>query len=411
MIAAGGPALFIRSHLPQTSTRQPRSFTIGTVGRVGTLDPAETESPAGQMISDNIFQPLLRLDAKGNPTPVLAASASSLGTSVTVRLKPSLHLANGSPLTDQMVAASLARPLYPSVHSPAAAALLAQVVGAGDVQSGKSRELSGVQSASGILTIQLTSPVGDQLVKALANPALSIVPVNDMLQGGPYWQRTNLYGTGPWTLSEWAPGDHLVFNAAKNLSGPGSVTVQEYDSASQAELGVVNGNLDMFLASAADVAALPASELKWVRYLPGNRTLSLYYPVASTGSIPLKAFDNAMGSAFRGLVKSEAPSGVVPVHIVRLGVDGGDPEALAVAKAFARGQGGRVQVVPLASSALSPQSAPPVDAYLGHTFPNAQWASIALMREGKFWMVSPRIAAYSGFGDGLIRWDSVRWRK
>lgn len=386
-------------------------FTLAVLRDPDTLDPALARRPEDLAIVQNVFDTLLRESRTGALIPALASRVSVAGRTITVQLRRA-RLVNGTPVTASLVAESLARPLGHTVRSPVAEALLAPVVGSSSVISGKTAELAGVRVLSRrTLTITVARRAAARgLVVALANPALAIVPVDDALHGGANWQFVGLYGSGGWQLTDWDPGDLLVFRRVFG-GGPSGVDVVEYPSLREAELSVVNGAADAVELNAEALASLPRRWLRLVRPVRLAGTLRLAYRPAGTGRpgspVPLSVW---VREAFRGkapVVAGRLP-GNLPGRLV-IAVNPHDPEAMALADRLRRLRPG-VAVVPAAPAAMAGLAAGGrVNAALTSRAVAGLAAHVSIVPRLTWWMMPTGLRARF-FADGQIMWHTVGWR-
>jgi peptide/nickel transport system substrate-binding protein len=179
----------------------------GSVGelRVGvshlpeSFDPASA-SRSGLVVLRQMFQGLVETDERGDLEPGLAAqwSVSRDGLLWTFRLRPDVQFHNGTPLTADVVVASLGRHLSAADAGEPAEPWLR-------LFRGKSAIVRGVRRGpSGTVEIQLTQPFSP-LLAALAHPALAIA-LTQIDSPVPF------LGTGPYRLAERSPG-RLVLEA------------------------------------------------------------------------------------------------------------------------------------------------------------------------------------------------------
>ncbi len=163
------------------------------------LDPASGSGP-GLVVFRQMYQGLVEVGERGDLEPGLAVqwTVSRDGLTWTFRLRPDVQFHNGTPLTADVVVASLGRHLAAADGGEPAEAWLR-------LFRGKSAVVRGVRrGASGTVEIQLNQPFSP-LLAVLAHPALAIA-LTQIDNPVPF------LGTGPYRLAERSPG-RLVLQA------------------------------------------------------------------------------------------------------------------------------------------------------------------------------------------------------
>jgi len=173
-----------------------------------TLDPALThggpDSPIGA-----IFSGLVGLDPTLQVQPDLAAGweVSEDGLVYTFYLRRDATFHDGRPLTAEDVVFSWERALNPETGSDTALTYLGDIVGAADMQAGRSKRVSGLNAIDDTtLEVRIDSPKVYFLSK-LTFPVAFIVDKNNVEQ--PDWERLP-NGTGPFQLQEWSDDEILI---------------------------------------------------------------------------------------------------------------------------------------------------------------------------------------------------------
>jgi peptide/nickel transport system substrate-binding protein len=176
------------------------------------IDPQVDTTLQVYNLSRNIFSTLLRY--KGNSLdlePELLAEmpkASADGKTFTFKLKDGITFSNGAKLTAKDVKYTFERMLLPATKAQNGW-LLAQIVGAKEMQSGKATELAGLK-VTGDLTFELTlTEPYTPFLQSLANPGLSIFPAEYAQSKGDKFGREPI-GTGPFMVKEWKPNESLT---------------------------------------------------------------------------------------------------------------------------------------------------------------------------------------------------------
>jgi peptide/nickel transport system substrate-binding protein len=208
---------------------------VGVTRLPDTLDPAAPPTPSSLAIGRQVFQGLVEVGDRGDIAPGLATrwTVSRDGLTWTVHLRPDVQFHDGTPLTADAVAASLARHLGSEEPDAPADAWVRLFRGRGALI----REVR--RGPGGEVQLQLSQPFSP-LLAVLAHPALAI----GLPQSG---SRVPFLGTGPYRVAEW-DGGRLVLEATSLASAPGVARVVftevADDAAAFAELGP-NGGLDL----------------------------------------------------------------------------------------------------------------------------------------------------------------------
>jgi oligopeptide transport system substrate-binding protein len=188
---------------------------------IGFLDPAQEPDPnnADQGPDPNsalainmLYSGLVRSEKDFKIVPDQASwDISSDNKTYTFHLKTGITFSDGTPVTAQTYVYTLTRALLPEIKSPTATIFEGMIVGANEVNKGKSTTLSGVRALDNhTLQITLVHPV-PYFLELLANPIY--FPLNKQLidlYGQVDWVNHaagNGIGTGPFMLKEW---DHNI---------------------------------------------------------------------------------------------------------------------------------------------------------------------------------------------------------
>jgi hypothetical protein len=393
---------------PTPPPRRPTTLVEAVTSPPATLDPALVRTLGERTVAANVFQTLLTPSPSG-VAPGLAQSWEVSGNVVTLHLNPRARLTNGQPLTAAVVAQALARPLWPSVASGPAKAVLGLVVGSDQVARGSARTLSGV-AALGRETVAITlkNPPADptSFLRGLAEEALAVVPPEDLLQGGPNWQLTNLWGSGGWQLEGWQLHASLAFRS----SLPGvtwEVKVENFGSPALAAASVANNLAQVWSLEPSNLKALSPSELAQVHFVPDRQELvwSARLPSAGGVVVPVQSLARA---AFRDKVPVDGIPATVIAPPGVLAVEADDPWAVALGQAIAAQSRGALVMQRWTAGTPLPQG---TVAYLGpdpSAFPSG--VSQPLMEEGGLFMWSSAISGVGVFPNGLLNWAQVAFR-
>jgi oligopeptide transport system substrate-binding protein len=203
---------------PYGVSRQDSLFL--SAGEIVTLDPALTEDSPGDIIGA-IFSGLVKYNQDLQVFPDLAEKwdVSSDNTTYTFYLRKNATFHNGKTVTAQDVKYSWERALDPNTKSPKSSTYLGDILGAQDILSGKSKELTGVKIIdANTLQVTIDGPKPYFLGK-LAQACAFIVDKANATNGANWYNQAN--GTGPFKIMQWDKGELLILERNDNFySGP-----------------------------------------------------------------------------------------------------------------------------------------------------------------------------------------------
>ncbi|MCJ7426381.1 MAG: peptide ABC transporter substrate-binding protein [Dehalococcoidales bacterium] len=179
-----------------------------------TLDPAVSGDATSHEYIVQIFSGLVRPGDNLEPVPDIAQrwELSPDGRTYTFYLREDVFFHDGRQVTAEDFKYSWERACLPETGSQTAATYLGDIVGAEDVLSGASTDMSGVRVLGDfILEVTSDSPKSYFLSK-LTYPTAFVVDRANVALGAGWWHAPN--GTGPFTLNEWTEGD--VLSLGKN---------------------------------------------------------------------------------------------------------------------------------------------------------------------------------------------------
>jgi ABC-type oligopeptide transport system substrate-binding subunit len=197
---------------PALASTQVLTFpNVGTQD-ISTLDPAQGPDQNSAIAVSMIYSGLVRFDKNLNVVSDQATyGISSDNKTYTFTLKPGITFSDGTPVTAQSYVYALTRALLPEVQSPIATLFEGPIVGANEVNTGKTKVLAGVKALNDTtLQITLTKPTA-YFLQVLATSIC--FPVNQKIisqYGQMNWANHaagNGIGTGPFMVKEW---DHNV---------------------------------------------------------------------------------------------------------------------------------------------------------------------------------------------------------
>ena len=196
---------------------------VGTAD-IGFLDPAQGPDANSAQAVGMIFSGLVKSDKNLNVLPDQATwDVSSDSKVYTFHLKTGIKFSDGTPVTADTYVYTLTRALLPAVKSPIATFFEANIVGANDVNSGKTTTLAGVKALDPqTLQITLTQPT-PYFLEVLTNSLY--FPLNKNVidkYGQANWVQHaagNGIGTGPFMVKEWIHNVKMVLVPNPNYYG------------------------------------------------------------------------------------------------------------------------------------------------------------------------------------------------
>lgn len=192
---------------------------------ISVLDPAQGPDANSAIAVSMIYSGLVRFDKNLNVVPDQATwTVSNDEKTYTFTLKPGIMFSDGTPVTAQTYVYSLTRALLPEVQSPIATLFEGPIVGANDVNNGKTKVLAGVKALNDTtLQITLTKPTA-YFLQVLATPIS--FPLNQKIIGQ-YGQMNWVnhaagsgIGTGPFMVKEWDHNVKMVLVPNPHYYGP-----------------------------------------------------------------------------------------------------------------------------------------------------------------------------------------------
>ncbi|MFF1699729.1 ABC transporter substrate-binding protein [Streptomyces sp. NPDC058257] len=185
-----------------------KTFTTAYASDPGALDPAKTVMSIAIGVNRYLYDPLIHLDAKGEPEAGLARKWQATTKTATFTLRPDVKCSDGSTLTASDVAANIDYIGDPKNKSPLAGV---------QIQPGTTAKADDKKR-----TVTLTSGAPDAFL--LRNAGSVPIACGKGLQ-----DRTALAkggkgsGTGMFTMTEAVTGDHYTLTRRKDYTwGPGS---------------------------------------------------------------------------------------------------------------------------------------------------------------------------------------------
>ncbi len=182
-----------------------------------TFDPAKVEDGTTIDMLQQAFEGLVQWTPQNTLAPALAEKwdVSSDGRTYTFHLRPGVKFQDGNPVTAQDVYYSLRRALDPALKSTVALFYLGDIVGAKELNAGKTMQLAGVKVVDPqtvAVTISapkaywiytLTYPTGYVVSKAEAKDGVELMDA-DVAKGA---------GTGPFQITSYQRGAKVTLAA------------------------------------------------------------------------------------------------------------------------------------------------------------------------------------------------------
>jgi oligopeptide transport system substrate-binding protein len=183
-----------------------------------TLDPALATDSTSAMYIVQLFSGLVRLDQNLQVAPDIASSwdTSSDGKMYIFHLRHDVKFDDGKPVTAADFKYSWERALNPATGSLTAGTYLSDIVGAENVLSGITTQLSGVKILDDY-TLQVTiNAAKSYFLEKMAYPTAFVVDETNVQSGSIWWHHPN--GTGPFKLQQWQ-SQALVLQRNDNYYG------------------------------------------------------------------------------------------------------------------------------------------------------------------------------------------------
>lgn len=245
-----------------------------------TLDPALITDVQGGGIAAKLFNGLVRFNENLDIVPDIARSWKLSGDQLTYtfRLRRYVRFSNGRKVTSQDVKYSFERVLTPGTKAPLTW-VLDKIEGANDFMTGKTASVSGIQIVNNhVLTIKLQKPFGPFL-SLLAMTTAYVVPREEVKRLGQDFG-TRPVGSGPYVLTEWKHGQHLILAAREDYFEGRSKLNGIYYRVIPEDLTAVTefetGRLDVLLIPSSEYGRY-TTDPAWRDLVYGKPGLNTYY--------------------------------------------------------------------------------------------------------------------------------------
>jgi len=363
LLAACGDSAASATVSPTTKPAVKQVLVFPNVGvqDLDNLDPTQGGDQNTDQALTMIYSGLVRLDQNLNVLPDQASWTISTDRKVyTFYLKSGITFSDGTPVTAQTYVYALTRALLPATSSNDVLLFLGNIVGAANVNAGKTTTLSGVRAVDALtLMITLTKPT-EYFLQSLANPVA--FPVNQQVierYGEDNWSEDvagNGVGTGPFMVKVWQHNTKIVlvpnpdyYGAHTHLTEVDMIFVADAHTALQAYQGgqysLVWNILPTDLAAARGLAGFTSQSLLETDTLFFNTQMPPFNQLALR-----QAF--AYATDRTTLVQSTLSNGVVAAPtLVPPGMPGYQPVLTSLAFSHAKAQAALQSVYPDISQA------------------------------------------------------------
>ncbi|MFC0268855.1 peptide ABC transporter substrate-binding protein [Kushneria aurantia] len=261
-IAAGVMALAVQSLDLSAAT-----LRIDNGAEPGTLDPHQSSGTWESRIIREMFETLVSHGPQGELVPGLAErwEISDDGTTLTFHLREEAQWSDGEPITAEDAVFSLRRLLQPAMAAYNAN-LYYPIEGARAINSGEAQaETLGVEALDDhTLRIHLVRPTA-WFMQALAMNEAAPLPEHYLSEHPDNWiapGRTPV--SGPFSLSEWVPQDHITLSRNPAYFAADSVAL---DEAVFYPIEDANSALNRYRAGSLDISysSVPSQRFDWVQ--------------------------------------------------------------------------------------------------------------------------------------------------
>jgi len=222
------------------------SLTVGLAAAPSSMDPHFATTGQNQQLAMNLYDRLVHTDAEGQFVPGLATewSVSEDRLTWTFKLREGVTFSNGSPFTAEDVVFSFERiPEVPNSPAPF------------------TQRLAAIESATAIddHTLEIkTSQPAPGLVTDLSTIYIVSREVGDA-ESADFDRGTVAFGTGPYKMVSYAPGERLVIARNENHWGDqvdfDEITIRFLDNAASRVASIQAGEVDF-------IDAVPPNDLE-----------------------------------------------------------------------------------------------------------------------------------------------------
>ncbi len=209
-----------------------KTLVIGATAEPTTLDPTADAAVAGsQVMLYNVYETLVKVDARGDLKPLLAQAwdVSADRLTYTFQINHAAKFSDGSPVTADAVAQNIAR-----IKAQPVAAKLKTVMG---------QVAATTVVDADTLEVTLTKPSVNWLYEMASTAGIVMNPA------GFADAATATAGSGPLTLDRWTPGDSIALKKAPTYWGTPTrfdeVTFRYFKDPNAMNASMLSGQLDI----------------------------------------------------------------------------------------------------------------------------------------------------------------------
>ena len=207
-------------------------ISLNAISGIDSMDPALASSPPGWALLDTTCARLLSYPDKPVPEafhlqPEVAAdfpTVSRDGKTYTFRLHSGFRFSDGTPVRASAFARAINRALAPEMKSPGVQ-YVRDIVGAGQVISGKAATASGVVARGNTLVVRLTRPAPDFPHRTASTFFCAVPPSLPIDPEG----KAEFPAAGPYTVVEYRRGERLVLKRNPYYGGSRPHHVDGFD--------------------------------------------------------------------------------------------------------------------------------------------------------------------------------------
>lgn len=241
-----------KSKNPAAATSRKDTLIVGLQAPEGVFNPYFYHNGYDGNVSSAMFAPLVDLNSKGEPTPILAEKwdITPDNLTYTFHLRQGLKYSDGSPVTADDVAFTLTL-LYDKAYDGETDITLTHIKGGQAYKEGKAATIEGIKVIDP-LTVQITTEqVSAKSLLALGGPVLSKAYYGKGYKQGQLDYIKELFGkpmgAGPYKLVKFIPGQEVRFEANENYY-EGKPAIQNFIY----KFTTTDTNLQLFQAGETD---------------------------------------------------------------------------------------------------------------------------------------------------------------
>jgi peptide/nickel transport system substrate-binding protein len=267
---------------------------------IDNADPIQFKTNADYMVTNNVYGTVVKENYKKDAKGVLVGDSTystaladsltwnSAGTALTIKMKPNLKFADGTPLTSADVVYTLQRSLSDASYASA----FKQYIGVTDPKT----SVTAPDASTAVIATSFKAPL---LEKFLSFPVFGIL---EQAAGKAHattadpWAKAfftkTIISSGPYMVSSWPDQDSMVLKKNPNYTvddisaSPSTVTLKNIADPNQEYLALQQGQIDIALGllpklakqaesnSGVTVATSPASDLVYMGFNNADPALS-----------------------------------------------------------------------------------------------------------------------------------------